>query len=277
VSILNGLATGKGGAVSIALSTEASVTVSDGPGRILFSNKQIQNEGLLAEVVVRRTLEHYGYDGRLHCEVKTSSDIPPSVGLKSSSAAANAIALATISAMDEQPRDDDLIKIGMDASVESHLSLTGAFDDSYASYHGGAVLTDNEKRIVEGIPEISKNLRILLLIPGTRDTNVPLHPSHYSSIRKISQLAYSEALNGQIWEALTLNGLAFSSLLRQDPAPSLAALGAGALGAGLSGKGPAIAAIATRDTCETIRQSMEKFGGKVIETWPNFAKASIEP
>ncbi len=278
MSILNALATGKGGALSIELATNAQVTVSNGSPETISANMNIGNgrPDMLPRAVVRRTLEHYGHDGSFSSKVETSSNIPMSVGLKSSSAMANAVALATAAAIGEEPREDDLVRIGLDASIESGISITGALDDSYASYHGGAVLTDNEKKIVEKIPEISRNLRVLVLVPGKRKGTVSLDCSKYSSISRISQLAYEEAMRGQVWDALTLNGLAFSSVLGEDPRPALAALRAGALGAGLSGKGPAIAAIATEDTIGRVRRSLAAFTGQVIETRPNFTKASIQ-
>ena len=227
-------------------------------------------------MVVKRTLEKYSNKTEFHGEVETSSSIPARSGLKSSSAAANAIALATISAIGEEPHDDELIKIGIEASIESGVSLTGGFDDSYASYYGGAVLADNNKRSVEIVPTISKDLRIIILVPGVRNGQVPLDPSYFSSIRIISQVAYREATNGKLWDALTLNGLAFTSILGQNPGPALASIAAGALGAGLSGKGPAIAAVTTDEKATQVRSSLERFDGQIIETRPSFEKASIK-
>ncbi len=263
--------------MSIGLSTRARVTLSSGPGRIRFSDKLLTSKDSrsLAQIVVRKTLALYDCDEKFHGEVETFSEVPSAVGLKSSSAAANAVALATVSAISEEPRDNELIEIGLDASVESGVSRTGAFDDSFASYYGGAVLTDNTKRTVERVPEITQDLQILLLITESRKTNVPLDSVSYSPIRNLLEQAYDRAIKGQIWDALTLNGLSFSSALGQDPLPALAAIDAGALGAGLSGKGPAIAAITTRETSEAVRQSLESFG-QVIQTQPNFLKASIQ-
>jgi len=90
------------------------------------------------------------------------------------------------------------------------------------------------------------------------------------------ELAYNEALNGQIWDALTLNGLAYSSILGRDSRPALCAIEAGALGAGLSGKGPAIVAVTTPEASEKVRKALKSFNGQLIETRPNFNKASIE-
>jgi shikimate kinase len=231
----------------------------------------------LASLTVRKTLEHYGYGKKYHGEVETSSNIPNSVGLKSSSAATNSIALATVSALGEKPLDMDVLKIGMEATVESGLSLTGAFDDAYASYFGGGVVADNEKKIVEKILELPGNLQIFVLVPTERSVRVPLDPSKNSAIRTISELAYSQVRKGKIWDALTLNGLAFSSILGNDQRPSLYAIQAGAYGAGLSGKGPAIAAVTNTANAEKVRETLASFGGQLIETRPNFTKAAIEP
>ena len=51
---------------------------------------------------------------------------------------------------------------------------------------------------------------------------------------------------------------------------------AGALGAGLTGKGPAIVAVAERRQSDLVRESLSKFRGQIIESKPNFSKAVIE-
>ena len=161
ISILNAFPTGKGGALGVDLWTRAKVTLREGPGQISgFISSDPEESNKLAVTVVQKVLERYGYERKLQGEVITSSNIPAAVGLKSSSAAANAVALATVSALDEEPADDTLVAIGVEASIESGVSLTGAYDDSFASYHGGAVLTDNDHRKVEKVlkvPEISKS------------------------------------------------------------------------------------------------------------------------
>ena len=277
ISILNAFPTGKGGALGVDLWTRAKVTLRDGPGQIsgiISSDPQESNK--LAVTVVKKTLEHYGYERKLQGEVITSSNIPAAVGLKSSSAAANAIALATASALDEKQDDDTLVRIGVEASIESGVSLTGAYDDSYASYYGGATLTDNDRRRVEKILKVPKEFKILIFVPPRKTQTGQLIRTKFAPIRRISELAYGEASNGHIWDALTLNGLAVSSVLGEDPRPALSAIEAGAFGAGLSGKGPAVAAIVERSALKAVRHVFEKFDGRVIETNPNFSKALIE-
>jgi shikimate kinase len=277
ISILNAFPTGKGGALGIDLWTRAKVSLHEGPGPISgFISSDPQESNKLAVAVVQKTLAHYGYTRKLQGEAITSSNIPAAVGLKSSSAAANAVALATASALDEDPDDDALVAIGVEASIESGVSLTGAYDDSFASYHGGAVLTDNDDRKVERILKIPRDFKILILVPPRKTLTGQLDRASFGPIRRISELAYSEANNGHIWDALTLNGLAVSSILGEDPRPALSAIEAGAFGAGLSGKGPAVAAIVDESNLKAVRQAFEKFEGRVLEANPNFTKATIE-
>src|SRR5439155_14260595 len=106
-SILNAFATGKGAAIGVDLWTRARVSLKDGEGETSgFVSSNPQESSKLAIRVVEKVLEHYGYERKLHGEVVTSSNIPTPVGLKRSSAAANAVALATASALDREPNDD---------------------------------------------------------------------------------------------------------------------------------------------------------------------------
>jgi shikimate kinase len=276
-SILNAFATGKGGAIGIDLWTRAKVSLRNGAGEISgLVASDSQESSKLSITVVEKVLEHYGFERKFHGEVVTSSNIPTAVGLKSSSAAANAVALATASALDQEPNDDVLVEIGVEASLECGVSLTGAYDDSFASWHGGAVLTDNNHRKVEKTLKVPENIRIIILVPPRQSLTGSLDRRRFAPIKRISELAYAEASNGHVWDALTLNGLAFSAVLGEDPRPALSAIEAGALGAGLSGKGPAIVAVAEEKESKKVRQAFEKFDGRIIETVPNLSRARVE-
>jgi shikimate kinase len=277
ISILNAFPTGKGGALGVDLWTRAKVTLREGQGPISgFISSDPEESSKLAVSVVQKTLAQYGHERNLQGEVITSSNIPVAVGLKSSSAAANAVALATASAIDQQPDDDTLVAIGVEASIESGVSLTGAYDDSFASYHGGAVLTDNDHRKVEKILRLPRDFKVLVLVPPRKTRTGHLDRTRFAPIRRMSEIAYTEAGNGHLWDALTLNGLAVSSILGEDPSPALSAIEAGALGAGLSGKGPAVVAIVDKTNLKPVREAFEKFNGRMIEANPNFSKALIE-
>ncbi len=277
VTILNAFATGKGAAMGVGLWTRARVTLQGGGGAFFgIVASDPQGSSKLAVRVVEKVLERYGYGGKLHGEVVTSSNIPTAVGLKSSSAVANAVALATSSALGDEPDDDVLVEIGVEASLECGVSLTGAYDDSFASWHGGAVLTDNDRRKVEKVLKIPENIRIIILVPPRQTLTSNLDRRRFAPVKRICELAYIEAGNGHVWDALTLNGLAFSAVLGEDPRPALAAIEAGALGAGLSGKGPAVVAAVEEKDLKRVRQAFEKFDGRIIETEPNYSRACVE-
>ena len=277
ISVLNAIATGKGGALSIDLSTSAEVSLHGGPNRNSgFISSHPSESANLVVLTMEKVLDHYGYKDKISGEVLTSSNIPPAVGLKSSSAAANATALATVSALGLEPDDDLLVNIGIDAALEAGTSITGAFDDSFASYHGGAVLTDNPSRRVERNIKIPPRLRVVILVPPRKTYTGSIDRSKFSAITRLAELAYREASDSNVWDALTLNGLACASVLGEDPTPALTALQAGALGAGLSGKGPAVAAIIEESEEEQIIKAWERFPGRVLVCSPNQNQATIE-
>ena len=277
ISILNAFSTGKGGALGIDLWTSAKVTLRSGPGGISgFITSHPSESTKLVVTTVEKILERYGYGGKMSGEVITSSNIPPAVGLKSSSAAVNATALATASALGIDPDDDLLLNIGIDAAIEAGVTITGAFDDSFASYYGGAVLTDNKLRRVEKEIKIPPRLRVMIFVPPRRTYTGSVDGSKFSAVSRMAELAYREACNMNVWDALTLNGLACASVLGEDPKPALAALEAGALGAGLSGKGPAISAIIEEDGADNVRKAWDNYRGRVLLCSPNEKKAMIE-
>ena len=101
---------------------------------------------------------------------------PVAKGLKSSSAAANATALATTAALGKTLDDLELVKLGVDAAFDAKVTVTGAFDDACASYFGGTVITDNlNRKIVKQLP-LAEDLVVLFFVPPqkayTADSNV---------------------------------------------------------------------------------------------------------
>ena len=277
ISILNAFSTGKGGALGIDLWTSAKVTLHSGSGGISgFITSHPSESTKLVVTTVEKILERYGHGGKMSGEVITSSNIPPAVGLKSSSAAVNATALATASALGIDPDDDLRLNIGIDAAIEAGVTITGAFDDSFASYYGGAVLTDNKLRRVEKEIKIPPRLRVMIFVPPRRTYTGSVDGSKFSAVSRMAELAYREACNMNVWDALTLNGLACASVLGEDPKPALAALNAGALGAGLTGKGPAVVAITEEDQVDNVKKAWEDYPGRVLVCFPNQKKAMIE-
>ncbi len=274
VTIVNAMATGKGAAVGIKLWTRAKVTLTSRAGLITERNLSDPKEkGGLAEATVKRVFRRFGYSKRLGAIVETQSNIPIAAGLKSSSAASNAIALACVKALGRKTEDIEVVKLGVEASLSAGVTLTGAFDDACACYFGGVVITDNLKRRILKRFKPGTRLRVLVHVPKQKLYTHDVDPAPLREIKPIIRVAFREALRGDYWNSLTLNGLAYSTAFGFNTTSTMTALNAGAVAAGLTGKGPAVVAIVRESDKENVRAVWRRLGGRIIETSLNFQKA----
>src|SRR5438445_383450 len=148
--------------------------------------------------------------------------------------------------------------------------------NAFATGKGAAMLTDNDRRKVEKVLKVPENIRIIILVPPRQTLTGKLDRRRFAPVKRISELAYIEAGNGHIWDALTLNGLAFSAVLGEDPRPAISAIEAGALGAGLSGKGPAVVAVVEERDSKKVRHASQKLEGRTTQSDPNYSRACVE-
>jgi shikimate kinase len=275
-TIINAIATGKGAAVGVDLWTKASVTLTDEPGTVKVKILPDSSENpVLAKKTVERVLEHFGLKKEFGAKVETRSNIPVARGLKSSSAAANAIALATTAALERSLDDVDVVKLGVDGAVDAKVTVTGAFDDACASYFGGVVITDNmERRIVKRF-ELAEAPAVLFYVPSKKTYTAYSDVKRMKDMASVVKIAYREALNGNYWVALTMNGLIYSSALGYDLSPAADALAAGALASGLSGTGPAVTAIVPEDKVDIVKEVWQKHEGEILEARINQEKARV--
>jgi shikimate kinase len=275
-TIVNAIATGKGAAVGVDLWTKASVTITDEPGTVKVKILSDSSENpVLAQKTVEHVLKHFALEKELGAKVETKSNIPVARGLKSSSAAANAVALATTAALERSLDDVDVVKLGVDGAVDAKVTVTGAFDDACASYFGGVVITDNmERRIVKRF-ELTEAPAVLFYVPAKKTYTADSDVKRMKTMSPVVKIAYKEALNGNYWAALTLNGLIYSSALGYDSSPAVDALTAGALASGLSGTGPAVTAIVPEDEVDAVKQIWQKREGDILEARINQQKARV--
>ncbi|HII84993.1 TPA: shikimate kinase [Candidatus Bathyarchaeota archaeon] len=275
-TIVNAIALGKGAAFGLNLWTKAEVQLTDEASIITGSiNSDPEEKTALIEKTVTRVFQHFGVEKQYGAKVTTSSNIPIARGLKSSSAAANAVARATVAALTKDLEDLSVISLGVDAAFDAKVTVTGAFDDACASYFGGAVVTDNEKRkILQRFP-LPDGLTVLLHVPTrkayTGDTDV----NRLARIKPAVKAAFQEAQSGNLWTALTQNGIAYSSALGYDNSVAEQALAAGALAAGLCGKGPAVTMVVPTAKLDAVKATIRNHEGKVLEAQFNSQKARV--
>lgn len=275
-TIVNAIALGKGAAFGVDLWTKAEVKLTEEPHVIKGEITSDPAEStLLIERVVSRVLRHFKLENRFGANVKTWSNIPVARGLKSSSAAANAVALATIAALGKKLDDLAVVNLGVDAAFEAKVTVTGAFDDACASYFGGAVITDNLNRKLLKRVTLPEDLAVLFHVPSRKAYTADSDVNKLQTVKHLVKIAYKEAQKGNFWTALTLNGLIYSSAMGYGAAVALDALAAGALAAGLCGKGPAVTAVVPADKVDSVRAALQRHEGEILYARLNHEKARV--
>ena len=270
-TIVNAIATGFGAAFGIDLWTQAEVELKDDPSKLKISIiGNPEEDTCLTKECFRVVFESLGVPDRYGAVIRTESNIPIACGLKSSSTAANAVVLATLSALDKTDLEAvEIVRLGVIAARRAGVTVTGAFDDACASYFGGIMMTDNNRLEIVKSFSFKRPYPILIHVPPrksyTKDTDVKRTQILSPQIR----LAFHEANQGRYWDAMVLNGLLYSLVLGYDTSIALDALASGAISAGLSGTGPAIVAVTTEENVDKIRESWEKYEGRVLEAATN--------
>lgn len=266
-TIVNAIVGGKGCAFGIDLSTKAYVEEIKKGMEFEIEGEPHEDTKLL-KCCAKNVLNCLKVKTGLF--IRTKSNIPIARGLKSSSVASNAVVLAIAKTLGAKLKDNEVIKLSVKSARDAKVTITGALDDTAASYYGGIVLTDNLKnRIIrrEKIP----SLKAVIFYPEKKSytSKVKLKADIKKEINRIWNVARERKYH----EALTLNGLTYCKALSIDPLPAFLALNAGALSAGLSGKGPAFIALCRKQDKNEIKRSWEKLEGKIIIANTNNKKA----
>ncbi len=269
VSIVNAISTWNGAALGVTLKTEAEVRLEHTRGKehLLFEGDAAK-DSILAEMTVKEVLGRYGEEP-FEVTVKTKSQIPAGKGLKSSSTASNAVVLATLTALGKKVDDLSVVNLGVDASLKAGVTITGAFDDACASYFGGFVVTDNAERRLLRKEVAPIDVVILVYIPEEHTYTKDFDKNKITPFKTEVSKAFNLALEGKYWDAMTLNGRIHSTALSLTLKPAESALEAGALSAGLSGTGPAVAAVCRQETVDAVKVGWRDLPGTVIETFVN--------
>jgi shikimate kinase len=257
VSIVNAIPTGKGSTVGISLDVNVTLDVTEGNG----VSANIGDTDFINSIVNRIIPKDIIKDNHISIDIR--SRIPMGYGLKSSSAVSNAIALACYKLLDIVDGYDysmdafRVINTAVDASIASKVSITGAFDDACACYFGGFFVTDNYARSIMRHESTDESLYAVILLPLGLQRRDPLR---LKRISRYFSYAVDLALNGDYWDAMNLNGILVASALSIPYEYMLDVLDY-AHAAGVSGNGPAIAAICTEDNA-----------GEVISIWSNYGE-----
>jgi shikimate kinase len=122
---------------------------------------------------------------------------------------------------------------------------------------------------------MAEDLAVLFHVPAKKAYTVSSDVDRVKGVASLIKIAYKEALKGNYWAALTLNGLVYSSALGYNSSIAIDALMAGALAAGLSGTGPAVVAIVPDEKIDLVKDALQGNEGKILETRVNHEKAKL--
>lgn len=287
-TVINAISTGKGSAFGIELYVTANVTilpektVKDIESVCKSLDKPDMDTTLMhlcVKKVYEKLIEYPDFNLKnVVVNVETKSDIPPGSGLSSSSAASNSVVYATLltlleaegmSLEDTDITDEDIINMGIDASLECGVTKTGSYDDASASYYGGWKITDNYERKILYDYFVNYH-KILIYIPNKSLYTAQTDVKAMKSLASLVEIAFSNATNKNIEKALTLNGLLYCSALNLDSQIAIDALKLGAKAAGLSGTGSAFTILLDNSSnIDEIKEALSKYPGRLIETKPD--------
>jgi len=250
ISVVNAIPAGKG--VTIAIDIPCTVRASfvkrkNNERRIKVLSKTSDPHALV-EKSVEFALSNLraSFPKLMQLRIQINSKIPTAVGLKSSSAVSVATTKGVFGLFSKDSDWRSILKSSCTASKDSMASVTGAYDDASASLLGGLAFTDNYNFKLVKHSKVPKKLgcKIAILVPKKRKmltSNV--NASSFGKYRVESLHAFDLAMNGDFTSAMLLNSIIQCATLSYPMGPISSALEEGASAAGITGKGPAVAAL----------------------------------
>ena len=270
ISIVNAIATGKGATLGISKKVDVEMETTNGTGIVIEIQQKPMKSRLINRVIQKIIPKNELSKTKLRISV--DSEIPTGYGLKSSSAISTAVAMASAKLFKHKMNDFEILSAGVDASIETKVSLTGAYDDACACYYGGFVVTDNHKKKIVHSEKCLNRVSAVIFIPKSRKRG---------DVRKLMassstfEQAWNLAKKSDYWNAMILNGLAASPILSSEPQIILKLIENGALGASVSGNGPSIAAIVRNDSISKIKRVFSSLDGNTTVSEINNKKAEV--
>jgi shikimate kinase len=270
ISIVNAISTWKGATLGISAKVEAIVSTSDGKGIHLELDNQNTSSRLVNKVVELAVPKKEIEKNKINIHLK--SEIPTGYGLKSSSAISSVISLACHKLFKPNYTDTLVLNAGIDASLATKVSMTGALDDAAACYFGGIQVTDNKSRKIIRSDKAPINIVAIIFVPKSRKRG---NIKHLKTLESVFQRAWDFARNGEYWNAMTLNGYATSAVLNSDPKIISKLIESGAISASVSGNGPSIAALVKKDNVSKIKKVFSEYDGVTMISQINNRRAEV--
>jgi shikimate kinase len=270
VSLVSAIANKKGATLGISLKVIVEIETTPGKGIIIRSENKSLSSRLINKTIEKIVSKEDLEQNKI--TVTLDSEIPTGYGLKSSSAISSAVALACAKIFKSKFTDQQILLAGVEASIESKVSITGAYDDACSCYYGGFNVTDNAKKERIKHEKGPSNLIAVIFIPKNRKRGNLKKLKVFASV---FENAWELAKKAKYWDAMIINGLATASILNSEPKIIANLIEKGALGASISGNGPSIAAITKKENELAMRKVFSTLEGKIIVSKISNMKAEV--
>ena len=270
VSIVNAIAIGKGATLGIDTFVETRLVKKEGKGIHITSENKTISSRLINQIIKNMIPENILDKNRLELDFR--SNIPTGYGLKSSSAISSAVALSCAKAFGKKISDEEILQLGAKTSIQTKVSITGAYDDACACHFGGFNVTDNLKMKLIHRELAPKDLQAIIFLPKSRKRG---NLKKLKEFKNAFEKSWELAKRSDYWNAATLNGIATTSILNSEPKLIMRLMEKGAYCATISGNGPSIIAITDKKYKERIMREFSGLDGRIMIANINNKKAFV--
>ncbi|MCI4342641.1 MAG: shikimate kinase [Thermoplasmata archaeon] len=256
VTIVNALTTGVGCAIGIQRFVTASVDLEVAASPSLDCTPP-GSDSALVRAAVDAALGRFGRGQRFHASLDLRSDVPVAKGLKSSSAVASAITIAVARALKASPTPLEVARRTAEVTRGVGLSATGALDDALAGLRSGFVLTDNRNSTLIAEQRAPSSWTTVVYLPPGVHAPSPDWKSRFEAVADQGRPIVDAARAHRYPEAMERNSVLVESVMGYDYTELRTRMrAAGAVAVGVSGLGPALAALVPRDRVAAVAASL---------------------
>jgi shikimate kinase len=246
-TVVNAMPCGIGATIGVALETSASFRAVGGERIVRIANDPGEDDGM-ARLCVEAAFAAAGLEEPEGWVLEIDSEIPISRGLKSSSSACNAIIESALSAAGFEMDRVDMVRLGVGCARRAGVTVTGAFDDACGCAFGGFVMTDNRRDEIMVQTDV-EDMDVVIHVPDRKIPKGSLPLERLRALAPESERIAAMAARDP-YGAMTANGRLIAAASGLDNSVAEAALRLGAVGAGITGSGPATAIVLEKGDSE---------------------------
>lgn len=259
ITVVNALPVGIGSAIGIELKATATVELEHGVPQGGFRCTPPESDTPLVRAAVELATASLAAHEVALTALTIRSEVPPAKGLKSSSAVASSICRAIFDAVGAPAEPLATARLAAKIGRSSRTSATGALDDALAGLCGGLVVTDNRADRLLAARPLDPDLHAAVWVPAGNHPAAPTLAERFAFERAASESAVDRVLGGAWPEAMELNSGLVERALGYEYAELRAdCRRAGAVASGVTGLGPAFAAVAPAARIDRVADCFER-------------------